>query len=436
MAQTRRWLPYAKIACAAGMIWYLITSGRLSLSHIHVAEHFLTDMITSVCLFIALLLLATIRWHIMLQAIGKPLRWMSAFRINAIGIFCNTFMPGGFGGDLVRLILAARENNSRTASAATIFFERALGMLGLLFIGGGSILFLTDSISETPSLQVGAVTIFGLLGGIAIGCVLAAMAILFGRLFPLGLLLALTAGQTYFTTRMDVGASPMFELHSAIVGILTLGLLCVLVVPSLLPGRRLSLFIQNHLPLGRRIMAFIDHLLAFRTMGKPLALAFFLSVLIQAFSIAGMWYFARAIGHAATMAQIALAAPLAFIANIVPLVPGGLGVGESVFDGLLSLFHTPAGKAMAGGATIFLGWRTIQNLVGVIFGLPLYLLHRQEVDRIRDDVAAGIDPTNDPALIGTDTLRMEMLTAEQNPSPCTPSPEVERPCIRASPSES
>ena len=50
----------------------------------------------------------------------------------------------------------------------------------------------------------------------------------------------------------------------------------------------------------------------------------------------------------------------------MPLTPGGLGVGEAVFDHLFAL------AGLAGGAETMLGWRVL--MVGVsLLGLVFYL---------------------------------------------------------------
>src|SRR5262245_46233471 len=64
--------------------------------------------------------------------------------------------------------------------------------------------------------------------------------------------------------------------------------------------------------------------------------------------------------------EMSLLIPLASIANLVPLTPGGLGVGEAVFDHLFAL------AGFAGGAEAMLGIRVLMAVVSLP-GLVFYL---------------------------------------------------------------
>jgi len=63
---------------------------------------------------------------------------------------------------------------------------------------------------------------------------------------------------------------------------------------------------------------------------------------------------------------LALGAPLAFLANMLPLTPWGIGVGETALASLLRLAeHT-------GGGELMLAWRLLM-LVPALCGLVVYL---------------------------------------------------------------
>jgi uncharacterized membrane protein YbhN (UPF0104 family) len=58
--------------------------------------------------------------------------------------------------------------------------------------------------------------------------------------------------------------------------------------------------------------------------------------------------------------------PMGFLANTLPLTPGGLGVGEAALNRLFSL------AGFTGGAEALLGWRMLMLLIGLL-GLGFYL---------------------------------------------------------------
>ena len=65
------------------------------------------------------------------------------------------------------------------------------------------------------------------------------------------------------------------------------------------------------------------------------------------------------------------AAPEAFLTSSLPLPGGGLGVGELAFDEVLRHCRV-GGLPVLGGAEIFLSWRLLSVILGLI-GLPWYL---------------------------------------------------------------
>jgi hypothetical protein len=67
---------------------------------------------------------------------------------------------------------------------------------------------------------------------------------------------------------------------------------------------------------------------------------------------------------------MALLIPLGFVANALPLTPGGLGVGEAAFDQLFQL------AGFSGGAVALLGWRLLMLLIGLP-GLVVYIFAKQ-----------------------------------------------------------
>jgi len=50
--------------------------------------------------------LATVRWQILLRIQGIRLSWLQAGGIVMIGLFFSQFLPGGVGGDAMRLYFA------------------------------------------------------------------------------------------------------------------------------------------------------------------------------------------------------------------------------------------------------------------------------------------------------------------------------------------
>lgn len=84
---------------------------------------------------------------------------------------------------------------------------------------------------------------------------------------------------------------------------------------------------------------------------------------------------------------VCLLALLGFLANALPVTPGGLGVGEAAFEALFRIVGT------AGGAQLMLGWRVGMLPVSVLGGF-LYMRgrdRRNEQNQEATDVKRVVD---------------------------------------------
>jgi hypothetical protein len=85
-------------------------------------------------------ILATVRWQILLRIQGIRLSWLRAGAIVMIGLFFNQFLPGGIGGDAMRLYFVFKLAPGRKVSATlSVAMDRLLGLLTLLFLSGMSL---------------------------------------------------------------------------------------------------------------------------------------------------------------------------------------------------------------------------------------------------------------------------------------------------------
>jgi uncharacterized membrane protein YbhN (UPF0104 family) len=118
-----------------------------------------------------------------------------------------------------------------------------------------------------------------------------------------------------------------------------------------------------------------DVLLAFRKRPAALGAALLLSFVIHILTISGFLLIAQslAVGDV-TPLDVAVAAPLAMVANILPFTPGGLGVGEAAFEQICR-WLAPAATLSAPYASIFFAFRAV-SLVMVIPGAIAFVMHQ------------------------------------------------------------
>ncbi len=80
--------------------------------------------------------LRAIRWRVLLAPIGKP-SLVACFVTTVIGFMVNFLAPTGRLGELVRpYLLARREGFSASSTFATIFLERVLDLMTVVFLVG------------------------------------------------------------------------------------------------------------------------------------------------------------------------------------------------------------------------------------------------------------------------------------------------------------
>jgi uncharacterized membrane protein YbhN (UPF0104 family) len=79
-------------------------------------------------------LLAILRWFLLVRAVGLPFRPRDAMRLGFIGMFFNFVLPGAIGGDFVRAAALSREQGRTTRPIATVVVDRLAGLLGLFLL--------------------------------------------------------------------------------------------------------------------------------------------------------------------------------------------------------------------------------------------------------------------------------------------------------------
>jgi uncharacterized membrane protein YbhN (UPF0104 family) len=120
-------------------------------------------------------------------------------------------------------------------------------------------------------------------------------------------------------------------------------------------------------------MQLVEAFLAYRNHPATLLAAVVVSAGVHAGTLTALYLVSTAMGNPATAGQVFFAAPIALVANVLPVPMGGLGVGEACYDRLLALVRTPGGEVVTGGAAVFMSFRALLALAQVALGLPFYL---------------------------------------------------------------
>lgn len=255
--------------------------------------------------FLMGIFIRALRWRALLHGLGLRPPFAQLLALYLVGGFFNTFLPSGFGGDVVR-VLEITHDTQDLAAAGTVLLDRLTGILSLMALG----LLMLPFVPDLPSWLVGT-----LVGTSSAGLV-AGFLILEGRW--LRKISARLPGPLSL-----VGQGKLAQIYAAVTG-------C-----------------------GQR--AIIQ------------ALVF--STVFNVINIGVHWLCGRAVGIGVGLRFYFIATPLLSLSLLLPISVGGLGVrdwvAKSLFDTVgvlekqsvamsLSVYAVTAAAGLLGGA-LYLG---------------------------------------------------------------------------------
>jgi hypothetical protein len=86
--------------------------------------------------FIPIVLLATLRWWVLMRARGIDVGVGRVGRLTLAGFFFNLCMPGTTGGDVMKAFYAAKGTDRRADAVVSIGIDRLCGLVGLILLVG------------------------------------------------------------------------------------------------------------------------------------------------------------------------------------------------------------------------------------------------------------------------------------------------------------
>lgn len=117
----------------------------------------------------ASLLLTFVRWYLLVWSQGFPFRLRDAMRLGFLGYLFNYVGPGAVGGDVIKAVWLAKEQQSRRmAAAATVVLDRILGLLALFLVGSAASLLPSEILQRREIEVVGSIALLwgGAVGGL------------------------------------------------------------------------------------------------------------------------------------------------------------------------------------------------------------------------------------------------------------------------------
>lgn len=251
------------------------------------------------------------RLGILFRAQGMHLSFRRGYRAVAVGTMFNFCIPGGTGGDVVKLYYLASERRGKVVEVATLLIvDRAVALFSLLLLVS---------------------------------------------------VLALVEWENVLANHLIVGMTAMVLL--AMCGLAVGG---IVACSTWLRASSWYNFLMTRLPMHEYVRRAADAIFVYREHKLALLQAASLSLvghvaLVIMFIAAGRVFIPGAPGG-----MISLTALLGMLTNALPITPGGLGVGEAALEGLLR------SVGYSGGAQLILAWRAGMLALGCI-GFVFYI---------------------------------------------------------------
>lgn len=109
-------------------------------------------------------LVASWRWHLVMQRLGFGQHFPFYLRSYLKGTFFNQGLPTSIGGDALRVLDVARTGHRKRDAFYGVFVDRLLGLVGLLVFNLLAHLWNPDLLPREAFLAINGVVLLGLLG--------------------------------------------------------------------------------------------------------------------------------------------------------------------------------------------------------------------------------------------------------------------------------
>jgi len=247
------------------------------------------------------------RWYLLLRSAGLDVSLWLAFKLTFIGLFCNNFVPGLTGGDLIKAIYIARTCHREKATAVvTVLVDRGLGITGLALVAGAVIPFNWAKFSTLA--------------------------------WPIyGFLIAVFGGSCLFFSK---------RVRRAI---------------------KLNTLLQR-LPFTKVLQEIDSSIYVYKSKLGTLFLSLGLSVMMHVLILSGVAVIGRALGILIPFYFYYSLVPLALIVQSLPIAPQGWGVGEFAFVFLFATVGVSSEQALALSLCFRVVMMTASLLGGLFMG--------------------------------------------------------------------
>jgi len=167
----KKWLALVlKIAVSGGLIWYLISKNDMDKVQSSLVGADPLLLLGAAAILAVQMVIGGLRWGAVLRAINVSLPFREAVRLFYIGVFFSQALPGGTGGDAVRIYMAYKADIGLRGAINGVILERVATVVALVLMALATLPFFVDRLGAedqawvVPSIMlIAGGAVFGLI---------------------------------------------------------------------------------------------------------------------------------------------------------------------------------------------------------------------------------------------------------------------------------
>ncbi|MGD9897325.1 MAG: lysylphosphatidylglycerol synthase transmembrane domain-containing protein [Candidatus Methylacidiphilaceae bacterium] len=157
----RAWKWLARAAVSAILLGWIATRADWSRIGRLAASGSAAWLVLSILLGGLSTVIASLRWRLLLEALGLPFPVGRSLALGFVGKFFNAFLPGATSGDLVRIFYVAREfSGKETMAGFSVVYDRFLEGVVLLVLGSLLAAAFFPDLADRPVLRNAGIALF------------------------------------------------------------------------------------------------------------------------------------------------------------------------------------------------------------------------------------------------------------------------------------
>ncbi|NRA45741.1 MAG: flippase-like domain-containing protein [Oligoflexales bacterium] len=290
-------LTILKIVIAGLLIWWLVSDDKLDFADLNRLWQNPSILVATLAFWgIGAVILCALRWRALVLGMNFSLSVVQSIRLNLIGLFFNTIMPGVVGGDLIKAIYVCKGQAKITKVPVllTILLDRVMGLVALFALSMAAIILNWNVVMANAMLKPFVMLIFGIMAGLCLFAVFVALPTEFKEKVP-----------------------PISWIYRLIMKVIFV--------------KNIYLALRSY----KDKPGYILQALGFAFLHQLIYMLLFILV-TNSFT-----------ANPIQIGLLATVLPLAIVTTALPLAPGGLGVGHVAFEKLYAMI------GLSDGANVF-----------------------------------------------------------------------------------